>query len=168
MTDERYRFEPLGSHHDRKSFSCGVEPLDRYFYQQAGQDQRKRLATVFVLYDAVEPAVVGYYPLSATAIATAELPEAFTRRLTRYPHLPGILLGRLAVDARYRGQGFGKLLLMDALRRCHAALSHIAAVVVVVDAKDDNARLFYEQYGFQRFLDDERRLYLPLETARVV
>jgi ribosomal protein S18 acetylase RimI-like enzyme len=164
MSDERYAIEPLGSHHDRRAFASGVEPLDRYFHEQAGQDQRRRLAAVFLLRDTVESTIAGYCTLSATGIEAASLPVEVTRRLPRYPLLPAILLGRLAVDRRYRGRGLGELLLGDAVRRA-AAQDQVAAMALVVDAKDEAARQFYEHYGFRRFMDAELRLFLPLATV---
>ena len=165
MADERYHIEPLGSRHDRAAFACGVEALDRYLHQQAGQDMRRRLAAVFVLDDALENTIAGYYTLSATAILATGLPPDVTRKLPRYPHLPAVLLGRLAVDSRYRGRGFGEILLVDALRRALASSAEIAAMAVIVDAKDDDARRFYERYGFRRLLADEYRLFLPMATV---
>lgn len=162
MANDRYRREPLSDHHNRSDFSSGTESLDRYFREQAGQDVRRKLAAVFVLRDAEADRVVGYYTLSATSIAPPSLPPATTRRLPRYAALPAVLLGRLAVDARYRGQGFGRLLLFDALRHALADSERIAAMAVVVDAKDDAARSFYERFGFRRFVDDEFRLFLPM------
>lgn len=164
MNDDRYAFEPLEKHHDRTAFSCGVEALDRYLHHQAGQDTRKDLAAVFVLHDRIQHIIVGYYTLSALSIEPSDLPAAVTRSLSRYPLLPAALLGRLAIDDRYQGQCFGGLLLIDALQRCLRLRSQIAAMAVVVDAKDAAARGFYERYGFQRFLNREYRLYLPMAT----
>ena len=164
MTADRYRFEPLGDQHDRTGFTCGVAPLDRYLRTQAGQDRRRRLAAPFVCYDTATSLIVGYYTLSATAVTPAALSVEVTRRLPRYDHFPATLIGRLAVDLRYRGQGFGELLLLDALARCLAEADQIAAMAVVVDAKDDAARAFYEHYRFRRFEDHPYRLYLPMAT----
>ena len=164
MADDRYRFEALGSVHDRAAFSCGVEALDRYLHRQAEQDLRRRVAAVFVLYDTASSLIVGYYALSSTAIDPAALPPEVTRRWPRYPSLPAVLLGRLAVDRRYRGGGFGRRLLLDALRRALAHADQVAAIVVVVNAKDDAARNFYERYGFRPFVDDQNRLFIPMET----
>ena len=162
MADGRYRRQRLSNHHDRAGFSCGTPDLDRYFRDQAGQDLRRTLAAILVLYDTETSLVVGYYTLSATSIEPASLPASTTRRLPRYAALPAVLLGRLAVDARYQGQGFGRHLLVDALRHALAESERIAAMGVVVDAKDDPARSFYERYGFRRFTDDEYRLLLPM------
>ena len=157
-------FEPLGVDHDRAAFSCGVEPLDRYLKQQASQDVRRRVAAVFVAHEATETALAGYYTLAAFGITPASLPLEVTRRLPRYDQYPATRIGRLAVSQRYQGQGVGRRLLMHALEASYRTAPEIAALAVVVDAKDDNALRFYERYGFQRFLDDEYRLYLPMAT----
>jgi hypothetical protein len=69
------RIEPLSDQHDRESFNSGVEPLDRYLQQQAGQDARRRVASCFVLVNDGDRVPIGYYTLAATSIALAELPE---------------------------------------------------------------------------------------------
>jgi len=154
-----YRVERLGDQHDRTAFSCGVEVLDRYFRTRAGQDSRKRVASCFVLVAAAGSAA-GYYTLSASSIALADLPSNLTRKLPRYPLMPTTLMGRLAVDHRRRGQRLGELLLFDAFSR--TLRSEIASYAFVVDAKDDAAQTFYERYGFMLLPSAGRRLFLPL------
>lgn len=153
------RVEALGSQHDRSSFNCGVEPLDRYFRTQAGQDARKNMAAPFVL---VLPAgaIGGYYTLSSTAMKLTDLPAETIRRLPRYPLVPAILLGRLAVDLRYRGKGYGRFLLADALLR--AVRSEIASFAVVVEAKDEAARRFYERESFLPLPETPMQLFRPM------
>jgi GNAT superfamily N-acetyltransferase len=158
-------FEPLGSEHDRAAFSCGVEALDRYLHQQADQDFRNRVAAPFVLRAADSPRIIGYYTLLAFTVELAELPENLTKRLPRYPRLPAVLIGRLAVDKRFAGQGWGKVLLLDALRRSLEQSEQIAAMAVVVDAKDDAARAFYQHYGFEQLGERPSRLFLPMKTV---
>jgi len=150
------RVEALGPHHDRSSFASGVEPLDRYFRSQAGQDARKNLAAPFVL---VLPngAIGGYYTLSATGVKLTEFPVDVTRKLPRYPLVPATLLGRLAVDQSCRGRGYGRFLLADALFR--AVRNEIASFAIVVDAKDDAARSLYERESFLPFPDQPLRLF---------
>jgi len=157
VADDRYRFEPLGAHHDLAAFSCGLGALDRYLQRQVGQDPRRKIRAVFVLHDTASNLIVGYYTLSSTAIDPAALPPEVTRRWPRYPSLPAVLLGRLVVDTRYRGSGFGRRLLLDALHRALAHTDQVAAIAVVVVAKDDDARTFYERYGFRPFVDDLHR-----------
>ena len=152
-----YRIEPLDTQHDRTDFSSGVDALDRYLRTQAGQDSRRRIASCFVLVG-LGQSVAGFYTLSATNIALTDLPPALSKRLPRYPAIPGTLMGRFAVDRRSRGRGFGELLLLDAFSR--TLRSEIASYAFVVDAKDDAAVAFYERYRFMRLTG--RRLFLPL------
>lgn len=165
MAEARYAVAPLGREHDRAAFSCGVPALDRYLRQQAGQDIRHNVAAVFVMVDLAEPnRIVGYYTISACGIDPATLPPEFTRRLPRYPHLPALLLGRLAIDRQFRGQGFGAGLLHKALSGCLDLRQRLGALAVVVDAKDDAARSFYERHGFQPFQDQPYRLFIPMSA----
>jgi GNAT superfamily N-acetyltransferase len=150
------RVEALGPHHDRNSLVSGVEPLDRYFRSQAGQDARKNMAAPFVLV-LPDGAIGGYYTLSATGVKLTEFPVEITRKLPRYPLVPATLLGRLAVDQNYRGRGYGRFLLADALFR--AVRSEIASFAIIVDAKDDAACHFYERESFLPFPDQPLRLF---------
>lgn len=159
-----YRLEPLSKQHGRSGFSCGVEPLDRYLRQQAGQDARKRVAAPFVLCAGKSNAVLGYYTLSAFSVDVGVWPEDVARMLPRYPVVPATLIGRLAVDNSLRGTGMGEHLLMDALRRAFSASREVASVAVVVDGKNTNAVSFYLRYGFIPFGDQPNRLFLPMET----
>ena len=157
--EEALRVEVLGPQHDRSAFESGVEPLDRYFRVQAGQDARKNLAAPFVLM-LPDGAIGGYYTLSATSVNLAELPAQVTRKLPRYPLVPATLLGRLAVDRRHQGKGYGRFLLADALFR--SVRSEIASFAVIVDAKDENARRFYERESFLPFPDQPMKLFRPM------
>jgi GNAT superfamily N-acetyltransferase len=160
----RYRIEPLDTIHGRANFASGSADLDRYFRQQAGQDQRRHVAAVFVAVDMqLAEVVAGFYTLSATSVEVTALPPKVAARLPRYPLLPAILLGRLARDERWRGQGLGELLLTDALRRSLRLSTQLGLAFVVVDAKDDAVGSFYERYGFSSFPDQSRRLFIPLD-----
>jgi GNAT superfamily N-acetyltransferase len=156
---------PLGDHHDRAAFECGVEPLDRYFKTQAGQDARKRVASCFVLTDGGS-APIAFYTLTATAIALSDLPAEMSRKLPRYPLMPATLMGRLAVDRRKRGQRLGELMIMDAFSR--ALRSEIATYAFVVDAKDEAAARFYKAYAFLPLGETGNRLFMPMtEIAKL-
>jgi GNAT superfamily N-acetyltransferase len=160
---EQLRVEPLGSGQDRSGFDSGVEPLDRYFRTQASQDARKNMAAPFVLV-LEDGTIAGYYTLSSTSVQISELPEQTVRKLPRYPLVPATLLGRLAVDRRQQGKGYGRFLLADALYR--AAQSEIASFAVIVDAKDDSARRFYERESFLPFPDEPMKLFRPMADIR--
>jgi len=110
--------------------------------------------------------VAGYYTLSANIILAEDLPAETVKKLKwpRYPELPATLIGRLACDRAFRGQGIGELLLLDAVRRALKASAEVASLAVVVDAKDEEARRFYAKYGFLSFPDERNRLYLPMKT----
>lgn len=163
--EDALRVEALGPQHDRAGFESGAEPLDRYFHVQAGQDARKNMAAPFVLV-LPDGATGGYYTLSATAMKLAEFPAQTVRKLPRYPLVPATLLGRLAIDRRHQGKGYGRFLLADALFR--SVRSEIASFAVIVDAKDENARRFYERESFLPFPDQPMKLFRPMaEIAKL-
>lgn len=156
--------EPLGRQHDRTAFHCGAEALDRYLKHQARQDADKRVAAPFVAVRPPDRVVLGYYTLSASVLTLTDLPDELARKLPRYPQLPVTLLGRLAVDQATKGQGLGEHLLLDALHRSLAHADQIAAMAVVVDAKDDNAAAFYRHYGFIPLQTQPNRLFVPMRS----
>jgi len=159
------RIEPLDDRHERAAFNSGVEPLDRYFRTQAGQDVRKRVSSCFVLTED-GGAPLAFYTLAATSIALNDLPASMAKKLPRYPSVPATLMGRLAVDARFRGRRFGELMLLDAFSR--ALRSEIATFAFVVDAKDDTAVGFYNAYEFLPLTATGRRLFMPMaEIAKL-
>lgn len=157
--------EPLGRQHGRTAFYCGADALDRYLKQQARQDADKRVAAPFVAVNPPNTRVLGYYTLSASVVTLTDLPDELTRKLPRYPQLPVTLLGRLAVDQSARGQRVGEHLLLDALHRSLTHADEIAAMAVVVDAKDENAAAFYRHYGFIPLQAQPRRLYVPMRVV---
>jgi ribosomal protein S18 acetylase RimI-like enzyme len=155
--------EPLSSAHDRDEFTCGVFALDRYLREQASQDVRRRVANCFVAIEHETRAIAGYYTLAASSVPVAELPDTETRRLPRYPVIPATLIGRLAVDNRYRGRQLGETLVADAVRR--TARAEPAAFTLLVDAKDDTAAAFYSKLGFVPLASRPLTLFLPVATA---
>jgi GNAT superfamily N-acetyltransferase len=157
-----YHCEALAAHHERSNFACGVAELDRYFRQQVTQDIRRRVTSCFVAI-AANGAVGGYYTLASAGIPVSELPADLLRRLPRYPTLPAVRIGRLAVGGGFCGRGVGGLLLMDAAARAYRAEQ--ANYALLVDAKDDAASAFYRHHGFTPFAGNPRILFLPLATA---
>ena len=143
------------------AFSCGLSELDRYLARHAGQDVRRRIARVFVCTASDTDAVLGFYTLSALSIDLSSLPQRLSRKLPRQL-VPCVLLGRLAVDRSLQGQGLGRLLLADAVRRTVAAGKSVAMHAMIVDAANENAKRFCEKFGFAPLTDDPMRLFLPL------
>ena len=161
MTLDSITVAPLGRQHDRTAFHCGADTLDRYLKQQARRDADKRVAAPFVAVNPPDTRVLGYYTLSASVLTLADLPDDLARKVPRYPQLPVTLLGRLAVDQTTKGQGLGEHLLVDALNRSLAHADQIAAMAVVVDAKDE-AAAFYRHYGFATLQAQPSRLFVPM------
>jgi predicted GNAT family N-acyltransferase len=157
------RFEPLSRRHDRRAFVSGVPALDDWFRARATQDQRRHVAQVFVALD--EQGIVGFYSLSMFTLALENLPEGLAHKLPRYDAIPAALIGRLARHERAKGSGIGDLLVADAVRRVLAAAESVAAYAIVVDAKDERGRQFYESYGFMSLPSRPNRLFLLTETA---
>ena len=164
MTKPEFRFELLNATHDRTSFRCGVDALDRYLQTQATQDMRRRMCNCFVALDNETGETAGCYTLSAASIPTTDLPTDVTKRLPRYPAVPAVRIGRLAVATRFQGRGLGAVLLWNAFSRTVDA--DAAAFAVLVDAKDDKAVSFYRHHGFLNLLDRPRNLYVPLATLQ--
>ncbi|GAA0329968.1 hypothetical protein GCM10009087_45200 [Sphingomonas oligophenolica] len=153
-----YRITLLGKQ-DRAAFASGSEPLDRYFRERATQDVRRRVASCFVAIDETE-AAAGFYTIAATSLVLDKLPPEQAKRLPRYPVVPAVLLGRLAVASTHQGKRLGGALVADALLR--ATQSEIMAYAMVVEAKDEQAARFYEHLGFLRVGDDRLRLIRAL------
>jgi GNAT superfamily N-acetyltransferase len=148
----------------RAGFDCGSEPLNRYFKELVTQDISRNLASCFVAYDLANESSnvtpLGYYTLSSASVPMLDLPSALTKKLPRYPSVPAVRLGRLAVSAQAQGTGLDGVLLVDAIERTKR--SDIAAYAMVMDAKDDAAVRFYEHFGFVRFVSLPCLLYLRL------
>lgn len=162
----KYLTVPLESRHDRENFSCGKELLDQYFIRQAGQDVKRNLAACFVWPGETSGMIKGYYTLSSTSVSGNGIPINYRKKLPKsYTVVPAILLGRLAVDRQFQGQGIGRLLLVDALRRCVETSGSIGAFALVVDPLDDQARQFYAKYGFIA-LPDSGKMFLPMKTIK--
>ena len=160
------RIEPLDkAKHDRAAFCCEHERLNIYIREQAAQDVRKRVAAVYILTPDGKK-IAGYYTLSQYAIDAGELHEELARKLhiPRYDKVPATLLGRLARDKEFKGAHLGELLLMGALQRALEHSRSIASFAVVVDAKDEKAKNFYQSYGFIELPGHPRRLFLPMKT----
>lgn len=156
------QIEPLDAHHDRSSFSCGNEALDRYIREQAGQDARRNTARVFVAVTLDRPDhILGFFTLSAATVAAADLPPALEKRLPRHP-IPAALIGRLAVDQTVAGQGLGSVLLADAVKKTKVAAETVAMSVIVVDPIDDGAQRFYAAFGFQSLRGPQHRMFMAI------
>jgi len=156
--------EPLNSTHKKSNFSCGKEMLDIYIHNQANQDVKRKLSACFVINEKETNLIKGYYTLSNNSIPSKFVPNQIQKKLPRsYESIPTTLLGRLAIDNRFQGQGIGKLILIDALKRSYEISKTIGSFAVIVDPIDQDAENFYEKYGFIK-LPDSGKMFLPMKT----
>lgn len=149
----------LSPRHNRGGFSCGDNALDEYLRRLAGQHARTGVSRTYVASEG--PIILGFYSLAMSAISKDQLPPKYQSRQPNFP-LPVARLARLAVDRRYQGRGLGELLLADALCRCLRLSEEIGMIGVVVDAKNKQARAYYERYEFEHFPDSPLTLWLPV------
>jgi len=154
---------PLEDGHDTSSFDCGVEALNTYLKRYARQTQKREGARTYVVLDANR--IVAYYTIVFGGIAWEDAPEHVRKGLGKYP-IPIMMLGRLAVDKGWAGKGLGNSLLLDALQRALAASEIAGLRAVVVDAKDDAAKRFYEKRGFRAWPADSNRLFVTIPELK--
>jgi GNAT superfamily N-acetyltransferase len=152
--------------HDCTAFDCGKPPLDDWLKQFAGQHERNDLARAYVLVTPGQVHVLGYYALSTCEIRPEALPPGQAKGIPRHLIVPGVLLGRLAVDRSIQRQGVGDALLFDALRLVAVHADAIGIRAVVVHAIDEEAAAFYRGRGFLEFLDNPLHLFLPMTVVR--
>lgn len=160
------KIEALRKDHIKAGFSCGKPSLDLFLRQTARQFDDKRIGRTFVLVDDASLEVIGYYTLASGNVGFDTIPEG--KKLPPKIPVPVVLLGRLAVDARHMGKRLGELLLIHALWRASIVAKHLGVYAVEVDAIDDDAKSFYQKYGFTPLLDDPRHLYLPMKTIEAL
>jgi predicted N-acetyltransferase YhbS len=158
---DEWRIECLGRKHVRAGFDCGKPALDEFLHALVNQYEKRNLGRTYVALRKDASRVLGYYTLASGSIAAESLPVNQAKKLPRHP-VPVVLLARLAVDRSVHG-GF---LLRDALSRSLDLSEKLGIHAVVVDALDDEARAFYERFGFLPLTDDALRLFLPLSTIR--
>jgi ribosomal protein S18 acetylase RimI-like enzyme len=154
--------EALSREHDQNAFQSGVAIFDRYLRELALQDIKRRVAGCFVAC-ANNGEIAGYYTLAAASVPLDGLPPETAKKLPRYPAVPVMLLGRLAVASKFKGLGLGRALIADAAIRTDGF--KIGAFALIVDAKDDHAVEFYRATGFSVIAGESRKLFLPIARA---
>jgi GNAT superfamily N-acetyltransferase len=148
--------QPLSGAHDVSDFTCGKPALDHWLKTRALSNQEKGFTAVMVVH--VENRVVGYYGLAPTAIVPSRLPRSIRTGQSPDP-VPCLLLGQLAIDVRWAGQGIGAGLLKHALSRCVTAAGLIGGRALLVNAIDEEAAAFWGRRGFMATKDDPLILF---------
>jgi GNAT superfamily N-acetyltransferase len=160
----RSKVEPISESHDVSRFDCGGhQSLNDWLKRFALTNERSESARTYVVHR--NGLVVGYYSISTGSVFVEEAPARISKGLARHP-IPVILLARLAVDKDERSTGLGKALLKDALRRIAQAADIVGARAVLVHAIDEQARKFYEHFGFEPSPVHELQLMLLMKDLR--
>jgi len=159
------RIGALAAHHDRHNFDCGEPALNAFLQRQANQLNRKGFGKTYVALADDGITVVGFVTVSAGQAQTEKLPVHL--KLPRYP-ASVLRVGWLAVDARAQGRGIGRQLMAFALQLAFDFSRQVGLYAVIVDAKHDKARLFYEGLGFSPTLDDPLCLFLPIAMVQAL
>lgn len=154
---------PLAATHDCEGFDCGNPVLNEWLRRYALQNQRARAAKTFVVCQG--NSVVGYYSLAVGAVDYAAVSERVRKGLARHP-VPVMILARLAVNVAHQGKKIGQGLLKDAVMRTLQAAEFAGIRAILVHAKDDRARSFYEKFGFEPSPLSPLQLMLLLKDAK--
>ena len=140
--------QALAGDHDRQGFDCGRQELNDWLRQVARQHQDKGLSKTFVaIRDEAPTRICGYFALTLAELENRHLPESWRKKLPQ--RIPGVRLGRLAVDSQFQGKKLGELLLVDALTRAQRIYAEAGGIGLFVDAKDEQAAAYYRNFGFE-------------------
>ncbi len=157
------RIEKLRREHPVDGFKCGKPPLDRFLTQYALQSQQAGASTTYVALDGER--VIGFHSLAYGHVEYEDAPARLVKGLARHP-VPVMLLARLAIASGFHGRGLGAGLLKDAMLRTVQAADIAGLRAILVQAKDDEARAFYEHFDFVASPTDPYHLMLLLKDVR--
>ena len=162
-----HKIELLAKSHDRDGFDCGSEPLNLFLKQTARQHAERGISRTFVLVDEAATApkpILGFFSLNICQIKSESLTPAEAKKLPR--DVSGVRLGRLAVCLAHRRQSVGKTLLVAAMGKFVEIFNSAGGIGLFVDAKDQDAKRYYEQFGFVSMPSNELELFLPVRTIQ--
>jgi ribosomal protein S18 acetylase RimI-like enzyme len=162
-----HKIEQLAKFHDRDGFDCGSEPLNLYLKQTARQHAERGISRTFVLVAEAAAApkpIVGFFSLNICQIKSESLTPSAAKKLPR--DVAGVRLGRLAVAKTHQRQGIGKTLLVAAMGKFIEIFNSAGGIGLFVDAKDQAAKRYYEQFGFVSLPSNELELFLPVQTIQ--
>lgn len=164
MTD-KFEISVLANRHDRSTFDCGDISLNNWLRQFASQNARRGIAVTYALTPLGDSRVIGFFSISCHAVTVEKIPPEHSKGLPNYA-VPMILVGKFALDRHFQGQGLGRDLLVDVVRRCAELSTRVGVRGIEVDAIDEAARDFYLRYQFTSLVDNPNHLFLPIEVAR--
>ena len=159
------KLELLAKSHDREGFDCGSEALNSFLKQTARQHAERGISRTFVLVEEDAPKrILGFFSLNLCQIKSETLSPDEAKRLPR--DVSGVRLGRLAVAKELQRQGIGKTLLIGAMGKFNEIFNTAGGIGLFVDAKDQDARRYYEQFGFVSLVSNELELFLPVKSIQ--
>ncbi len=155
--------ELLDKSHNRNSFDCGNEALNKFLKQTARQHIQKGISRTFVLVDTDKAEIImSFFTLTLCEVRVEKLPSNFAKK---YPSkVPGVKLARLAVNELYQRQGIGEIMMIEAMQRALIVAENAGGIGLFVDAKDEAAKTYYSRYGFVSLEDAFLEMFLPLST----
>ena len=165
MDNLEFSIEIFNKKYNRTEFNCNSERLNKYLQEQVTSNIKQNIAICYLALNNQQK-IIGYYTLSSCSLLLNNLPDELKNKLPRYPTIPAVLMGRLAVDINYQGKKIGASLLADALKRC--INSGIGAYALVVDVIDEKAKQFYLNYGFIECIDNPHTLFFIISNAKTL
>jgi GNAT superfamily N-acetyltransferase len=160
------KIELLAKSHDRAGFDCGSDPLNAFLKQTARQHAERGISRTFVLVDEDDTSgpkpILGFFSLNLCQLKTDVLAPEEAKRFPRA--VPGVRLGRLAVAKERQRQGIGTTLLIGAMMKFMEIFNTAGGIGLFVDAKDHEAKRYYEQFGFVPLASNELELFLPVKS----
>lgn len=153
---------PLSGNHDRKAFDCGRQELNDWLQKVARQHQEKGISKTFAAIREQQPNLIcGFYTLTLAELDNRHLPNEWQKKLPQ--RIPGVRLGRLAIDKHFQGKGLGELLIVDALYRAEKIHREAGGIGLFVDAIDKEVASYYLRFGFHPCPDNPLLLFLPMK-----
>lgn len=159
-----FRIEKLNRRHAVEAFDCGEEALNRFLVRYALPSQMANASQTYVG-TANNDTIVGFYTLAVGEVRYENASERLSKGLARHP-VPVMLLARLGADRNWRGKGIGAGLLRDAILRTLQAADIAGVRALVVHAKNEAARSFYEQFDFEPSPTDPLHLYALIKDLK--
>ncbi len=154
--------EALRAHHILENFDCGNDTLNDWLKRRAIKNETSGASRTYVVCN--QNHVIAYYTLATGAV---ECRQALGRIRRNMPDpIPVMVLGRLAVHVDWQKRGLGGDLLADAVKRTLQAAEIAGIRAFVVHALSDEAKQFYERFGFQPSSTDPLDLMVTLKDAR--
>lgn len=173
--DAKYTIEPFDAKsQDRAAFSCGVPQIDNYLKLTAKKGSKADVVRIWVVLDD-DRNTLGFYGINMHAVVAEDMPDALAKKAPRHGMLPAAFISMIGVDQTLQGKGLGSALLADALSRIGRVSDEIGTCAVLLDVFDcgnpetvARRKAYYESFGFTSLPDKPLRLFMPIQTVRMI